>query len=62
MAIITLPRDSLIYMDKKIMEIDIPNFSKKEINFSNIDNAKGIWSDRDIDPVRYQSEIRNEWK
>lgn len=61
MKIITLPRESLIYMDKEKIMVEIPDKYQKKINMKNINEARGIWKDKNINPVDYQKKIRSEW-
>lgn len=62
MPVITLPRSSLVYMDNNTIEIKIPDNYKKIINHKNINKARGLLKNRNIDPVKFQREIRNEWE
>jgi len=61
MSLITLPLSSLVYMDNEIIEINIPDEFIRKINYSNIENARGIFKNRKVDPVKYQRDLRNEW-
>ena len=62
MPILTLPKESLIYMDKKKIEIDVPEKIIKKINMKNIRNAQGILKNKQINPLEYQRKARNEWQ
>lgn len=61
MSIHSLPRENLIYMDDKIIEIDIPDDLLRPKGLENIKAAKGILQGKEIDPVQYQKDIRSEW-
>ncbi len=61
MPVISLPRSSLVFMDNEIIEIDIPEKFFKKINMNNIEKARGLLKSRNIDPIKFQREIRKEW-
>ncbi len=61
MAILTLPKESLIYMDKKKIEIDVPDKLIKKVNMKNIKNAQGVLKNKKINPLTYQRKVRDEW-
>lgn len=63
MSIITLPKQNLKYLDDNIIEVDIPSniIDKEKLNII-LQETKGLWKDKNIDPSEYQKQIRNEWK
>ncbi|MGA1871436.1 MAG: hypothetical protein ACMUJM_23145 [bacterium] len=64
MSIVTLPKESLKYMDEEKIEVDIPDSVLNKLTYASeiIKNTRGIWKNKDIDPRNYQKEIRSEWQ
>ena len=62
MAILTLPKENLKYLDDEIIEVEIPDNLVKKINNNTVNKAKGIWKNKNIDSVKYQKEVRDEWQ
>ncbi len=62
MTILTLPRDALIYMDKEKIEVEIPDYKIKKLNMKNINNARGIFKSKNVNPLEFQKKVRAEWE
>ena len=62
MTILTLPRDALIYMDKEKIEVEIPDYKIKNLNMKNINNARGIFKSKNVNPLEFQKKVRAEWE
>jgi len=62
MTILTLPRDALIYMDKEKIEVEIPDYKIKNLNMKNINNARGIFKFKNVNPLEFQKKVRAEWE
>ena len=60
MTILTLPRDALIYMDKEKIEVEIPDYKIKNLNMKNINNARGIFKSKNVNPLEFQKKLRDE--
>ncbi len=61
MATVILPRKNLLKMDERSITIEIPSKTKQEKDYSILERTRGLWSDKNIDPVKYQRKIRREW-
>ena len=48
-------------MDERSITIEIPSKTKQEKDYSILERTRGLWSDKNIDPVKYQRKIRREW-
>ncbi|HPN29821.1 MAG TPA: hypothetical protein PKY81_02575 [bacterium] len=62
MSIVTLPKKNLKYLDEDIIEVDIPSdiIDKNQLSVV-LENTKGMWKNKNIDPIKYQQQSRNEW-
>lgn len=61
--IITLPRESLKYLDNKVVQVEIDEqILKKEIDLDAIKKAKGLLKKYNVDGLEYQRHIRKEWE
>jgi hypothetical protein len=61
--IITLPRESLKYLDNKVVQVEIDEqILKKEIDLDAIKKAKGLLKKYNVDGLKYQKHIRKEWE
>ncbi len=61
MATVILPRKNLLRMDERSITIEIPSNSKQDKDYSILERTRGLWKDKNIDPVKYQRKIRKEW-
>ncbi len=60
--LITLPRESLKYLDDKIVQVEVDAKSlKKEMENDVIKKTKGLLKKYKIDGSEYQNQIRKEW-
>ncbi len=61
--IITLPRESLKYLDNKVVQVEVDeNILKKELNLEVIKKARGLLKKYNVDGLEYQKQIRKEWE
>jgi hypothetical protein len=61
--LITLPRESLKYLDNKVVQVEVDEkLLKKEIEHSAIKKAKGLLKKYNVDGLKYQKKIRKEWE
>ncbi|HPN32238.1 MAG TPA: hypothetical protein PKY81_14905 [bacterium] len=62
MSIVTLPKKNLKYLDDDIIEVDIPSdiIDKNKLSVV-LENTKGMWKNKNIDPLQYQQNARQEW-
>ena len=61
--LITLPRESLKYLDNKIVQVEVDErILKKDINHNAVKKAKGMLKKHNIDGLEYQKKIRKEWE
>lgn len=60
--LITLPRESLKYLDDKIVQVEVDVKSlKKEMENDVIKKTKGLLKKYKIEASEYQNQIRKEW-
>jgi hypothetical protein len=62
-VIITLPRESLKYLDSKVVQVEIDEKTlNKELGLKSIKKAKGLLKKYNVDGLEYQKHIRKEWE
>jgi hypothetical protein len=62
-VIVSFPRSSLIYMDNEKIEVMIPdNSDNKNIDYNAVKRSEGIFRNKNIIPLEFQKNIRNEWQ
>ena len=61
--IITLPRESLKYLDNKVVQVAVDeNTLKKELSLEAVKKARGLLKKYNVDGLEYQKQIRKEWE
>ena len=61
--LITLPRESLKYLDDKVVQVEVDEKTlNKEIDHNAVNKAKGLLKKYNIDGLEYQKKIRKEWE